>query len=299
MNRDSGGTADHNTGKIIACALIVFAFFSLLAFLPVLILLAHPSNAVTPFVAFLLLLLALFIALLVMLLARSKVIDTFNWRAKHRESLIKLASTIGFGILFTGALNVAAISFTQAQFNLANHSTFPALELKAKTAEDSTEYLLSSSIGSASHISVSIKDRCYFRYNNTPCMLEILQPTSITEGTGSIDLQTRQVTFRSDRGLTEIDDAKDILTETIRARIPNAEFIQVGRCFEVEFFDFQNQRATYHFSEQDDAIRLSQTTPHYVYENNCGTLAIDPWAYEEAALTCLDDLLERFVPAND
>lgn len=296
--RNASSNAEHSPLKAIALISIALSILSLLVFLSVFALSAHPGNATTPFIAFSAFFSALLIVFLVALLSRSKIVNTLAWQTKNRESLLRLIFTIGFGVLFTGAINVATISFAQSQFNLANHSTFPALELESDSTENPNEYRLSSPIGSASHVSLSANYRCYFRYNNTPCMLEVTHPMTISSGTGSIDFEMREILFRPDCKLIDLEEANAIAIKCIGSRIPNAEFINVERCFEVDFFDFQNQSATYHFSEDGNRIKLAQTTSHYIYENNCGTLVTETWEYEDALKQGLDSLLARFVPSN-
>lgn len=297
-SRNTTSNTESSPLKAIALVFITLSILSLLTFLAVFALLAQPGNATIYFAALSAFLSAMLIVFLIALFSRSRVVKTLARQAKSRESLLKLVFTIGFGMLFTGAINIATISFAQPQFNLANHSTFPALELKVNSIENPNEYRLSSPTGSASHVSFSVNDRCFFRYNNTPCMLEILHPMSISNGTGSIDFETREITFRPDFSLTRLEEASIIATNCISSRIPSAEFVHVERCFEVNFFDFQNQRATYHFSEGGGQIKLTQTTPHYSYQNNCGISITGTLEYEDAIRQCLDDLLARFVPLD-
>lgn len=298
-SRNTTSNTESSPLKAIALVSITLSILSSLTFLAAFALLAQLGNATIYFAALSTLLSAILIVFLIASFSRSRVVNTLAQQAKSRESLLKLVFTVGFGMLFTGAINIATISFAQSQFNLANHSTFPALELKVNSTENPSEYRLSSPIGSASHVSFSANYRCYFRYNNTPCMLEVLHPMSISNGTGSIDFETREIAFRPDCSLTNLKEANAIAIKCISSRIPNAEFINVERCFEVDFFDFQNQRATYHFSEDGDQIKLTQTTSHYIYENNCGTLATETWGYEDALKQGLDNLLARFAPSNE
>lgn len=130
-------------------------------------------------------------------------------------------------------------------------------------------------------------------------MLEVLHSMSISSGTGPIDFETRKIAFRSDCEPISFEGANAIAIKCINSRIPNAEFVSVERCFEVDFFDFQNQRATYHFSEDGDRAKLAQTVSHYLYENNCGTLVTETWRYEDAVRHGLDGLLAHFTPSDE
>lgn len=155
-SRNAGSNTERSPLKTIASISIALSVLSLLAFLSVFALSAYPGNATTPFIALSVFFSVLLVVFLVALLSRSKTVITLAWQTKNRESLLGLVFTIGFGVLFTGAVNVATISFAQSQFNLANHSTVPALELEFDSPENPSEYRLSSPIGSASHVSFSV-----------------------------------------------------------------------------------------------------------------------------------------------
>lgn len=296
--RNARTSAKSSPFKEVALVAAVLSALSLLVFLSVFAASKQPGDIFVPLIAFLASFLALLVVFLTALFSRSRVVNTLVWRVAQREGLLRLILTIGFGVLFTGAINVATITFAHSQLSLTNHSTFPALELEAAPINGQDEYRLSSPIGSASHVSLSVNYRCYFRYDNTPCMLEIKYPTSISSGTGSIDFETREIAFRPDCDLIDPEKAGAIAIDYIGSKIPSADFIHVERCFEVAFFDFQNQRATYHFSEQDDRIVLAQTTSHYVYDNNCGSSIFSAWEFEDTMKHCLDGLLTKFVPAE-
>lgn len=233
-------------------------------------------------------------------LSNSQLLNKLLILVKQRECLIKLAVSLCFGALITVAINVAAVSISKAQFALSNHSTFPNFKLNCESMDNSVELILFSEVGSASHISATIKDHCYFLYKNTPCELDIDQPTKICSGSGFIDSQERSTSFKPEYDYTDSSSAQKIVKDVITERFPGAKYISVSRFIDITFFDYQNQQATYRFFVQDDQIELISTTTPLIAKNNiCATAFGDIAPYEEIVENTAISLFEKFTIVSD
>ena len=258
---------------------------------------ARTSTIVFSCIIVLLFFSSLIAIMLLVLLSRSKTINKVAALAEKRASLLKLVATLSLGILFTGTVNIAAASIAQAQFDLANHSTFPSLTLSADRIDGTPEYDLSSSVESAAYISLRIADRIFFRHEDTPCELTVDQPTALSGGTGSIDASTRNASFKPINHFTETENARETATKFIRSRLPDAEYISLDRCYEVTYFDYQNRAVTCHFSSSADGqLRPTETESHLHPANNIRSATYAEVPYEQALTSGLNQLLEHFSP---
>lgn len=238
--------------------------------------------------------------MLFILFSHSEVIEKGAVLAEKRASLLKIVLTLSLGVLFTGTINIAAASIAQAQYDLANHSTLPSLTLTVNQADETPEYNLSSPVGSAAYISLGITDRIFFRYEDTPCELEVNQRTALSNGTGSIDASFRSASFRPTDHFTETENAQRAAIRCIQTRLPEVESISLDRCYKVTYFDYQNRQATCHFSiSADGQPRLTQTTSHHYLDNNAGSITHAGVSYEKAVTASLDHLLSRFLPVSE
>lgn len=217
-------------------------------------------------------------------------------QVEERAPLLGIVATALFGAVVTSAISFGSLATAQSQLEFENHSAYPVFSLVDKRGGEQHDFTLSSFVGSASNVSLTVIDRCYFRYENTPCLLDIYQTTELTDGAGSIDFQNRSVSFSPECRYTEKDEASTLATEYILSVLPEAETISVERWYEVSFFDYQGENATHHFSCRDGALRLTSTTQHWHPENNAGSTVFDSLPYETALEFALDYLLERFEP---
>lgn len=233
-------------------------------------------------------------------LSNSQILNKLHYRIKQRENLIKLIASLCFSTLIAIAINTTAVSISEAQFELSNHTTLPNFELDSVPIDDSIELTLSSEIGSASHISATVKDHCYFLYKNTPCELSIDQPMMLCSGSGSIDSQERSVSFKPEYSYTNSNSAQKMIEAAVIAKFPDAKYISVDRYIDITFFDYQNQQTTYRFSTYDNQIELMSTTSSPIAKNNmCGMIFGDIAPYEKTVNNTATDLLEKFAIIDD
>ena len=287
-----------NRKSLIILAIVIAISLALIALLT-LFLFAFPNANPSLFWITIGLMLLMLMTVAFVVLSSSNTIIRFSQRVKQRDDLVKLVVSVFFGVMITGSINVAALSFSQAQYELADRAATLHFTLAISESGVPGQYELSSPVGSASDVSLEVEDSCYFRYDGIPCELNVVQPTRVLSNENSLDIHNRSLLFEVETRFMDYETAERIITEKIYAELPAAEYVSVGRRYKISFFDPQNQMTTYYFSDRDSRIQLASTSAHSSYRNNITTLAFDAFSYDRAVDWAIDSLMAGFTYSDE
>lgn len=232
------------------------------------------------------------ISTILILHSDSQKIETIASRAKERESLCKMFATVIFGALLTGIFNMAALSISDAQIELASREMAPNISIDKVGEQDGASYSVSCEFGVASHIELCIVDRYHLNEQGIPSEISIRHSSHLIDGQGTISRQSGPSVFQLDTFLPPEDDAYATARRTILAKRPMVDLVSPSRHIEISFFDYQNNHVTYEFAIVDTTAKLTSTSPHQYPTNNQNVFAQHGWSYEDAISFLMSNLSE-------